>query len=241
MQDIEITEVWKDIDGFEGHYQVSNLGNVRSCDRVRKSRGDSVAPLKGKLMKLKVNNKGYFEVHLRNNEINVYWNVHRMVAKAFISNPHNLPVVNHKDGDKLNNRVDNLEWTTPRGNHSHAVDTGLIVQNNGKTIYTPEFKQQVFDYKQKTGCSICELSRVFNISQRTAGRIANGKLGEKITARLVNGELIVRKALTPEQIEEIRQLRKEGMTLSSIAKKFDRGISQIARLTSGCNTEELNE
>jgi hypothetical protein len=240
MQDIEITEVWKDIKGFEGHYQVSNLGNVRSCDRVRKGRGDSVVPLKGKLMNFKLK-FGYREVHLRNNEVNVYWTVHRMVAKAFIPNPDNLPVVNHKDGNKLNNKVDNLEWATFQQNAIHAIENGLSNVHNGKAIYTPEFKQKVFDYKNQTGCSIMELSRVFNISPRTAGRIAQGMLGEKTTSRLVDGELVVRKALTEEQIKEIRKLRKEGLTLEKIAKMYDRGISQIARLTSGCNTEELNE
>lgn len=112
-------EVWKDIAGFEGIYQVSNKGNVRSLDRDVQC-VDSVRHYKGRLMKQDKKKNGYLQVNLKRQEINKQFLVHRLVANAFLPNPGGLPSVNHKDENKENNSVDNLEWCSQAYNNHYG-------------------------------------------------------------------------------------------------------------------------
>lgn len=105
-------ELWKDIEGYEGYYQVSSLGRVKSLDRI-----DATGrKLKGRILKptLTIPSKkykdGYFTVALSIGGKIKRHKVHRLVAKAFIPNPNNFPEVNHKDENKINNNINNLEW-----------------------------------------------------------------------------------------------------------------------------------
>jgi len=117
-----MTEVWKDIQGYEGIYQVSNLGNVRSLDRIEKWYG-SERPRKGRVMATKLDKNCYLVVGLRNGTCQKLKRVHRLVAEAFIPNPNNLPEVNHKDENKANNAVSNLEWCNT--NYNVRYGTGI--------------------------------------------------------------------------------------------------------------------
>ena len=107
-------EEWRDIKGFEGYYQVSNLGRVRSVDRVIINTGNKGenkrSHYKGKILRQAHRNKGYLGVILTKNSKQHSFSVHRLVAQAFIPNIKNLPQINHKDENKENNSVDNLEW-----------------------------------------------------------------------------------------------------------------------------------
>ena len=126
MQSIE--EIWLDIYGYENAYQVSNFGNVRSLDRYvdRMNHGHpSVQFCKGKILKLDIDEDGYYRINIRYNQKDKRYGVHRLVASAFLPNPENLPCVNHKDGNKMNNHVDNLEWCTVEYNNRHAASIGL--------------------------------------------------------------------------------------------------------------------
>lgn len=125
-----MTEIWKDIQGYEGKYQVSNLGNVRSLDRTEQSNvGERVRY--GKTLSLR-DNKGYKTVVLckEGNQKSFY--VHRLVAEAFIPNKNNKPDVNHIDGNKANNRFENLEWCTESENLKHSFELGLSKAKNGE-------------------------------------------------------------------------------------------------------------
>lgn len=113
-------EIWKDIEGYEGHYQVSNLGRVKSFK----------SSFSGRIIKIR-NNKGYGMVDLRNTEgKKTFPLVHRLVAKHFLKKIEGKNYINHKDGDKLNNRIDNLEWCTHSENMKHAYKNNLCSPNN---------------------------------------------------------------------------------------------------------------
>lgn len=103
-------EEWRDIAGYEGLYQVSNMGRVRSLDRYVPHKTFGTKFCKGVTMRTHQTNAGYLAVNLSKENKYTTFDVHRIVAQAFIKNPDGLPEVNHKDENKHNNAVDNLEW-----------------------------------------------------------------------------------------------------------------------------------
>jgi hypothetical protein len=128
-------EVWKDIPGFEGNYSVSNLGRVRSNFRTVPGKLIGIRRLVRerilKFRKRKMN--GYLDVTIRANGIGKCLLVHRLVCETFYGLDPTQPYVNHKDGNKLNNALINLEWCTPAENNRHALDTGLRKQNGSQS------------------------------------------------------------------------------------------------------------
>ena len=118
-------EVWKDIKGYEGLYQVSNYGRIKSLDRIIKDSHRSYNK-NDKILKLSFNFQKYLMVNLSKYGVKKSYRVNRLVAEAFIPNPLNKSQVNHIDGNKINNNVENLEWVTPSENMQHAYKNGLI-------------------------------------------------------------------------------------------------------------------
>lgn len=108
-------EAWKDVVGYEGLYKVSNLGRVLDVE-------------KGKIRKLVRDKDGYFQLGLMKNGKRFYQKVHRLVAEAFIENPNSLPIVNHKNEDKSDNRPENLEWCTAAYNNSYGSRVRSVLQ-----------------------------------------------------------------------------------------------------------------
>ena len=124
-------EIWKDIAGYEGLYQVSNLGRVKSLGNNKNS--------KEKILKPFFNRDGYLLVNLCKEGKSKQYRVHRLVAQAFILNPEDKPEVNHKDEDKTNNKVENLEWVTSKENCNYGTSTERSgkSQTNGKKRSKP--------------------------------------------------------------------------------------------------------
>lgn len=124
-------EIWKDIKGYEGLYQVSNLGNIKSLSRITSGKKYGIHKLKEKILRPSKCNK-YYQVFLRkNNKTKVYY-VHRLVGEAFIINLNNCSDINHKDGNTHNNNIKNLEWCTRSENikHSYRVLNRKVNINN---------------------------------------------------------------------------------------------------------------
>lgn len=119
-------EIWKSVVGYEGKYQVSNKGRVRSLNYHREKRI--------KIMKSRIMDSGYEDIRLCENGKNKAHLMHRLVAKAFIPNPDNKRCVNHIDGDKSNNLLDNLEWVSYQENTDHALENDLY-NFNGENHY----------------------------------------------------------------------------------------------------------
>lgn len=127
---IVMLEIWKDIDGFEGTYQVSNYGRVRNIKFV----GHARSKKQDRILTQSVHRDGYFMVHLSEGKKDYYPQVHRLVAKAFLENPHGLPHVNHKDENKKNNEVSNLEWCTALYNTQYGTGQKRAHENKKKRI-----------------------------------------------------------------------------------------------------------
>jgi hypothetical protein len=113
-------EIWTDLKGWEGVYMISN--NVKSLSRFTKCKNNKLRLLSERLMKLSINNYGYVVISLRKDNYIEMCIVHRAVGEAFIDNPDNKPEINHKNGIKSDNRVDNLEWVTGSENMKHSFD-----------------------------------------------------------------------------------------------------------------------
>ena len=123
-------ELWKDIKDYEGFYQVSNLGRVKSLSRsIYDSRGYMIYR-KGKIKKPSFDKNGYPQIGLCKNGTVITRKIHRLVAEAFIPNPENKPEINHKDEDKLNNCVDNLEWVTEKENVNYGYGAKRRAESN---------------------------------------------------------------------------------------------------------------
>ena len=118
-------EEWKDIKGFEGWYQVSNLGRVRSVERQIKNNG-TLQTYNSHILKPSITKKGYFYVVLYKQSKSKHKYIHRLIDEHFIENPEELPCVNHKDANKLNNNITNLEWCTYKQNIQHAYRNNLV-------------------------------------------------------------------------------------------------------------------
>lgn len=127
-------EVWKDVVGYEGRYQVSNLGNVKSLQRWD-CLNNRVHRREKNINPTRID-KGYMRVKLYDGNTKKSFSVHRLVAEAFIPNPFKKKQVNHIDGDKTNNNVENLEWCTNKENQIHARKYGLAdnCRKKGKKV-----------------------------------------------------------------------------------------------------------
>ena len=162
-------EEWKQIKEFPD-YEVSTFGRVRKGDLI---------------LKTSLTTNGYPRVHLRKDKKDHTLMVHRFVAKAFIPNPNNYPVVNHIDGNKTNNNVKNLEWCTSLMNLHHAYKTGLMRDPN---VLTPEQAKEL-KMMYKRGATRKELEKKFKISKGSVGNYLKGIYKKQPVSQLIQYQI----------------------------------------------------
>lgn len=174
-----LNEEFKDIEGYEGHYQISNYGRVKSLKRKYQvinpiTKNNNVREVKETI--ISGNNKNdknrYITVDLYKENKYKTFPIHRLVAQAFILNPNNLPFVNHKNGIKVDNRVDNLEWIDCKGNLLHAVRTGLI--KTCKKVQQLDLNNNLLNEFISVGeatriTNICHIAEACRSERKTAG------------------------------------------------------------------------
>ena len=164
-------EIWKDIKGYEGLYQVSSEGRVRSLDRIVVYKDGRKSFFKGKILKNVLDDKLYFVVSLYNGKRNVL-KVHRLVAQAFIPNPNNYPQINHIDENPKNNRVENLEWCNQYYNNTYGTRLNRVAKTKSKSIFQINSNSQII----KEYPSITYIARTFGYSMGNICTCCKGKI-----------------------------------------------------------------
>lgn len=164
-------EIWKDIRDYEGIYQVSNLGRVKSFDikdklgRIRK----------GRVLKGCKNTKGYLLVNLYKNNMGCGKLIHRLVAQAFIPNPENKPQVNHIDENKTNNMVSNLEWSTSKENNNHGTHNERAAKTISKSKSIPIIATNLKTGKSREFYGTNECARQLDLHDSNITSVLKGR------------------------------------------------------------------
>lgn len=199
-------EQFKDVVGWENQYEVSNLGTVRTKERLHvfdERQGCRTMLVEGKIKSMSKNN-GYWRVTLYSGLVKKHMTVHRLVAQAFIPNPDNKPCINHISGIKTDNRVENLEWVTYKENSEHAIANGLIGVRGVST------KPRARGYKHRTIiCDICNRE------------VSIGSLGRhKEKCTLYNPYQTLKKGQNIDPVV-VKKMLSEGNTYSDICRKLE--------------------
>lgn len=215
-------EVWKDIDGYGGLYKISSLGRVKSYHN------------KPKLRKLADSVHGYKIISLYKDGVGTNFAVHRLVASAFISNPENKPYINHKDGIKHNNTVENLEWCTQYENMKHASETGLLPlgEYHCNSKLTEVEVLQICDLLDNTKLSQKEIAIEFSIHPVTVTQINTGKIWNWLTDRLGNVTTCTKGGNNPSSRLVVNCRGEVFKTMQEAAKEYNMkyyGISDCCR------------
>jgi len=174
---------WKNISGYEGIYEVSTEGVIRSLDRMMPTSRGCLLPRKGTILKPRLNRTGYGIVALNKSGKIQYELVSRIVARTFLKPDANRPQVNHIDGDKLNNAASNLEWTTAKENCQHRDATGLRVaakgSHHGSAKLTEEIVYRILNEMQHM--SGVDVGRIFNVTKDTISLIRRRKIWKHVS------------------------------------------------------------
>ena len=173
-----MTEIWKDIQGYEGFYQISNLGNVKSLERVIDKGNGILQHRKERIMNKRESVDGYYIAKLNVNKKSKSIAIHILVARHFIDNPNNYPEVNHKDCNRKNNQVDNLEWCTHQQNVEHSKQLGHYKTKSG--CDNPNYKNDTLKIKYKNNPTLAKINN-------SRPREQNGRC---VKIRMINNDVI---------------------------------------------------
>lgn len=175
-------EVWKDIPDYEGIYQASTLGRIKSLEKTLKSRF-GFRKMKGKILKVNEKPNGYCYVILQDNLNTKTFRLHKLIALTFIPNPENKPQLNHINGIKTDNSVDNLEWCTAKENTNHSILNKLRNQLVAKSHFSKLAENDVLDIRylyDKGRKDIKELANIYEVREETIRLIIKRKTWKHI-------------------------------------------------------------
>lgn len=244
-------EHWRDIVGYEGYYQVSDMGRIKSLDRVVIDKRGFEKRIHERIMKQEVCHS-YFTVHFRKNCTDKRFFVHRLVASCFLDDYKQDLEVNHIDGNKLNNVIENLEIVTKIENIRHAIRTGLLKQYGEDSVKSKFSNAQadIIRTEYQNGAMQEELANKYGVAISTIGKIIryesynhncdNKIFKRKIKRRRAGGCLHNASILSNCQIEEIFRLRyKELLSYKAISIKIGVSETTVGNLIRGvCYKEE---
>lgn len=163
-------ENWLPIPEYEDLYEIDTFGNIKSLDRkVRNNNGFRV--IKGKILKPKLDDKGYYRIGLTKNKKQKFYFIHRLVALTFIPNPNNYPIINHKDSNPKNNYVENLEWCDSKYNNNYGNRNKKIGVANSKKVKQYDLKGNYI----KTWSSIMQVERTLKIQNSNIVKNCKGR------------------------------------------------------------------
>jgi len=185
-------EIWKEIPGYP-MYRVSNLGNIKHIETTQYRHGKKQSfwyHHPEKILSPRIGTNGYTRVTLREDGKSKDFSIHRLVAKAFIENIDSRPCVNHKNGDKTDNRVSNLEWCTYQENVHHAIDTGLFDHKKTSLLGARKVSRAVQSYDPNSGEKLkyessLEAMRKTGIYYRTILSCCHGEKYHKTAGGLI--------------------------------------------------------
>ena len=171
-------EEWRSIQKYEGHYEVSSLGRIKSLGITTVSKEGRKYTRKERILKIGYGNTGYANVALLKDGVQTTYKVHRLVAEAFIDNVECKKTVNHNDGDKSNNSVPNLQWSTYKEQMEHAIIEGLSDlkgESNNSSKLTTEEVLDIRDLYSTGNYTQVSLSDMFNVAPSTISNIVKRK------------------------------------------------------------------
>lgn len=240
-----MSEIWSAISGFEGIYEVSNMGQVRSLDRMIRSRWGTPRHKQGGIRKSRVGKTGYRYMILYKDGANETRKIHRLVASAFCRRPSGCDYVNHKDGDKLNNHAENLEWVTASQNAAHAIELGLYVPTKGEDKSPSGLRNKDIDAIRRRILEmepIQSIANDFNISRsvvmgiktcRSWGDVGCPHLSKKCRDSSFRGANHPKRKLSDDQVFEIIDLLGSGLSMRKIASRYGVHETSIGSINSG--------
>lgn len=227
MENIE-SEFWKDVLNYDGLYQISNLGNVKSFHRI-----------KTRILKTSCDTNGYKVVVLSLRGVNKTKTIHRLVAIHFLDNPENKPQVNHINGIKTDNHIENLEWNTASENLLHAHKIGLKKGVFGEKNKRSKLKEhQIIEIRKniKDGISQSEIAKKYNISKTSIYKIASNEnwvTNESVKIIHPKGFNVMgsknpNSKINKEMIKDMKELRNiKGLKYREIASIYGLSVSTI--------------
>lgn len=238
-------EIWKPVEGLEFAYEVSSHGRVRSVDRACNGKGLSVVFRKGLIRKPRLNKDGYLYLMLYMDGTAVTRKVHRLVASAFCEKPDGCDLVNHKDGNKVNNSAENLEWVTSSQNARHAISLGLYVPRIGEDSAMSTMQNDDIDKIREmiiSGSPIKAVAEAFNTTVSVVMSIRTGRrwsgvgdpgLAKQCAESRLRGKNHPKRKLSDTDVLNIIEMLRERMTTREIAKIYGVGHMAISNINTG--------
>jgi len=183
-------EIWLPIPNFEGYYEASNMGRIKSLDRTIEKPDEKTGKIsymtrRGKIFKIRFkHNRRYMSIRLSKNGKTVGYPIHRIIAMIFVPNPDNKPQVNHINGIKTDNRAENLGWVNNSENILHAIDSGLmkyaIGESHGSAIFTEDNVLRIRELYASKKYNLEEIGKMFNTNRSRIHEIVKRKTWKHI-------------------------------------------------------------